>query len=79
MQFCAQHRKDNDKLEWVHGVGPQGSQGLEHMMKERRMKIGFVQTEDKVLGVSHLQQPVGRVKKRQNQTLPRCAQDQNKR
>lgn len=80
MQFCALHRKDNDKLECVHGIGPQGSQGLERVMKEKRVRAGFVQSEDKVLeGVLYLQQSVGRVEKRQNQTLPRCTQDQNKR
>lgn len=54
MEFCAQQRKDNDKLEWVHGVGPQGSQCLEHMMKEKRVRAGFVQSEERVLEGSHI-------------------------
>lgn len=50
MQFCAQHRKDNDRLEWVHGIGPQGSCCLEHMMKEKGVRAGFFHSEGKVLG-----------------------------
>lgn len=42
--------KKNDKLQWVHGIGPQGSQGLGYMMQEKRVRTGFVQSEDEVLG-----------------------------